>query len=256
MQIQNEFTIGWPPAETWAVLTNLERVAPCMPGAQLTDVVGGEYHGIIKVKLGAVAAQYKGAAHFESTDEASMSAVLVAEGRDTRGQGRASATVAAQLHPAGDGTRVTIDTDLSISGKVAQFGRGVMMEVSSKLLAEFAQRLEADLSGQAQAEPVPVAYDMPSEGKAPLDATPSGSPDGGPAATDMGESARRPPASAGEPEAIDLMALAGGSMAKRVIPPALAVSGIAMVLSRRVRTRLVWAAVATGLILADRRQWG
>src|SRR5262249_31208639 len=118
MELTNEFRVDASPEATWDVLTDLERIAPCMPGAQLQEVEGDEYRGIGKVKVGPITAQYKGAATFVERDESGRRAVLKADGRETRGQGNASATITATLVPDGSGTRVTVLTDLHITGKV------------------------------------------------------------------------------------------------------------------------------------------
>ena len=143
MELTNEFRVDASPATTWSVLTDVERIAPCMPGAQLQEVEGDEYRGVVKVKVGPITAQYKGAATFIELDEANHRAVLKADGRETRGQGNASATITATLVPDGDGTRVSVVTDLTVTGKVAQFGRGVMADVSAKLLGQFVESLES-----------------------------------------------------------------------------------------------------------------
>src|SRR5215475_12861988 len=122
MELTNEFTVGVPVERAWQVLTDVELIAPCMPGAQLQEVEGDEYRGIVKVKVGPITAQYKGAARFLERDEPGRRAVLKADGRETRGQGNASATITATLEADGDGTKVTVLTDLHITGKVAQFG--------------------------------------------------------------------------------------------------------------------------------------
>src|SRR3954454_340125 len=142
MELTNDFRVDVPPSTAWTVLTDVERIAPCMPGAQLQEVEGDEYRGVVKVKVGPITAQYKGKAVFQELDEASHRAVLKAEGRDTRGQGNATATITATLVPDGEGTHVTVQTDLTVTGKVAQFGRGVMADVSSKLLGQFVECLE------------------------------------------------------------------------------------------------------------------
>src|SRR4051794_27347222 len=142
MEIQDSFRVDLPVDEAWRLLLDVERIAPCLPGAQLQEIEGDEYRGVVKVKVGPITAQYKGSARFESIDEAAHSAVLVGTGRDTRGQGNASATVNLALASDGTGTRVDISTDLAITGKVAQFGRGVMADVSSKLLGQFVENLE------------------------------------------------------------------------------------------------------------------
>ncbi|HYD09381.1 MAG TPA: SRPBCC family protein [Acidimicrobiales bacterium] len=167
MELTNEFTVGVPVDQAWALLTDLEKIAPSMPGAQLTEVEGEEYRGNVKVKVGPITAQYKGAATFVSKDDANHVAVIKAEGRDTRGQGNASAQITATLVPEGSGTKVTVSTDLTITGKVAQMGRGVMVDVSSKLLDQFVQSLERDVlveesgaeatDSSTSSEPAPAA---------------------------------------------------------------------------------------------------
>ncbi|MGH9186261.1 MAG: SRPBCC family protein, partial [Acidimicrobiales bacterium] len=142
MELTNDFRVGVPIGQAWDVLTDVERIAPCMPGAQLQEVEGDEHRGVVKVKVGPITAQYKGAARFVELDADTHRAVLRAEGRETRGQGNANATITATLEADGDGTRVQVITDLTVTGRVAQFGRGVMAEVSAKLLGQFVDCLE------------------------------------------------------------------------------------------------------------------
>ncbi|HUL28108.1 MAG TPA: SRPBCC family protein [Streptosporangiaceae bacterium] len=143
MELAHEFTVNTPIGRAWAVLTDIERIAPCMPGAELTEVDGDTYHGLVKVKVGPITAQYKGTASFVEKDEAAHRAVLKAAGRDARGQGNASAMVTAVMAGEGEGTRVAVTTDMTISGRVAQFGRGVMADVTAKLIQQFVDNLEA-----------------------------------------------------------------------------------------------------------------
>src|SRR4029453_3230876 len=157
----NEFRVGVPVEQAWEVLTDVERIAPCMPGAQLQEIEGDEYRGIVKVKVGPITAQYKGAASFVEKDDAGHRAVLRAEGRETRGQGNANATLTGQPESDGDGTKVSVVTELTITGRVAQFGRGVLADVSSKLLGQFVDCLETNVlaggsSGPSDAAPVSV----------------------------------------------------------------------------------------------------
>lgn len=142
MEMSHEFEVSSPLAETWAVLTDIERIAPCMPGAELRGIEDDEFRGVVKVKLGAITAEYRGAARFVEKDDTAHRAVLRAEGREARGQGRAAATITARLAPRGSGTKVSVATDLQITGRVAQFGRGVLAEVSSTLLGQFVDNLE------------------------------------------------------------------------------------------------------------------
>ena len=147
MELSNEFVVPVAVDEAWVLLTDVERIAPCMPGAQLTEIEGDEYRGVVKVKVGPITAQYKGKATFVEKDDAAHKAVLRAEGRDTRGQGNANATITATLVAEDGGTRVTVVTDLAITGRAAQFGRGVMADVSSKLLGQFVSCLEKNVLG-------------------------------------------------------------------------------------------------------------
>ncbi|HMC68628.1 MAG TPA: SRPBCC family protein, partial [Mycobacteriales bacterium] len=123
--------------EAWTVLTDIERIAPCMPGATLEGAEGDEYRGTVKVKVGPMTAQYKGAVRFVERDDAAHKAVLQADGREARGQGNAAATITATVSADGDGSAVYVVTDLTISGKVAQFGRGVLADVSTRLMGQF-----------------------------------------------------------------------------------------------------------------------
>src|SRR5579864_6076272 len=157
MELSNEIQVGVSVPEAWKVLTDVERIAPMLPGAELQEVEGDEYRGVVKVKVGPITAQYKGKAHFVERDEAAGRAVLRAEGRDTRGQGNANATITATLTPEGGGTRVAVVTDLAISGRVAQFGRGMLADVSAKLLDQFVESLHEDLLAGPAAAATPDA---------------------------------------------------------------------------------------------------
>ena len=147
MELNNEFRVAVPAAKTWKVLTDVERVAPCIPGAQLLSVDGDEFTGAVKVKVGPITVSYKGEAAFQEKDAAAQRVVIKASGKETRGSGNAAALVTAQLKDEGDATHVVITTDLTISGKAAQFGRGVLADVSTSLIGQFARNLEAELLG-------------------------------------------------------------------------------------------------------------
>ena len=149
MELVNEFRVPVSSAQAWEVLTDVERVAPCIPGAQLLSVDGDDFTGAVKVKVGPITVSYRGDATFQEKDQAAQRVVIKANGKETRGSGNAAALVTAQLKDDGGATRVVITTDLTISGKAAQFGRGVLADVSSNLIAQFAKRLEADLVGGA-----------------------------------------------------------------------------------------------------------
>jgi carbon monoxide dehydrogenase subunit G len=156
MELTNEFRVPLAVDGAWAVLTDIERIAPCMPGATLEGVEGDDYKGTVKVKVGPMTAQYRGTVRFLERDEPGHRAVLRAEGRETRGQGNAAATITATVTPDGDGAAVAVVTDLTISGKVAQFGRGVLGDVSTRLMGQFVDCLEKDLAaGESSAPPPP-----------------------------------------------------------------------------------------------------
>ena len=144
MELVNDFTVNTPIDEAWGVFTDVGCIAPCLPGAQLQEVEGDIYRGVVKVKVGPITAQFKGEAHLVETDESQHRIVLRAKGRDTAGKGNADATITAKLEPLGSHiTRCTVTTDLNITGKVAQFGRGALADVSTKLLGQFVEQLEA-----------------------------------------------------------------------------------------------------------------
>lgn len=149
MKLENEFTVDVPVEDVWNVLLDLERITPCLPGAALTEETGdSEYDGKMKVKLGPVTQEYNGTVKIEEADESQHRAVLKADGKDARGQGTASATITSTLHDEGNGsTRVQVETDMQITGRAAQFGRGMQQQVSEKLLTRFADCLENEITG-------------------------------------------------------------------------------------------------------------
>jgi carbon monoxide dehydrogenase subunit G len=228
VEINDSFRVDLPVEETWRVLMDIERIAPCLPGAQLQEIAGEEYRGVVKVKVGPITAQYKGAAYFESRDDATHVAVIKGSGRDTRGQGNASATITMRLVPDGGGTAVSVETDLAITGKVAQFGRGVMADVSAKLLAQFVANLERDVLSEpsvdlvaaaeeeaAAAAPAPAASG--GAGAAPSDSALSGPPtSNGALKTDEGVTVRTIDSPEAEP--VDLLEMGGSPLLKRLLP--------------------------------------
>jgi len=162
MELTNQFVVDVPVEQAWCVLTDVERIAPCMPGAELQEVDGKEYRGVVKVKVGPITAQYKGKATFLEQDAATHRAVLRAEGRETRGQGNATAIITAILEPIREGTRVSVVTDLTVTGRATQFGRGVMADVSNKLVGQFVDCLELTvLAGPTADEDGPRTAEEP-----------------------------------------------------------------------------------------------
>jgi carbon monoxide dehydrogenase subunit G len=207
MELINTFEVSVPIETAWKVLTDVERIAPCLPGAQLQEIEGEEYRGIVKVKVGPIQAQYKGKATFLERDDVNFKAVLDAAGRDTRGQGNASAIITAQLEAAGESTLVTVTTDLTVTGKVAQFGRGVLADVSAKILTQFVDNLEqtvlVDDSIVAPVAEVPAAAPVASDA---------------PAAVSAEEAPTIRKIDQPEPEAINLLEQAGSPVLKRAVP--------------------------------------
>ena len=209
MELKSEFRVGIPVEQAWSTLTDVEFIAPCMPGAQLTEIDGDEFKGGVKVKVGPITAQYKGSAKFVELDEANRRIVLEASGRDSRGAGNAAAEVTAEMTPDGDGTVVSIATDLKVTGKVAQFGRGVMADVTEKLIGQFVDSLEQKLS---------EIGDQDSSGAEASDAAADDA--------ETADEAAETPASSGprqiemaESEPVDLLETAGRPMLKRILAP-------------------------------------
>jgi carbon monoxide dehydrogenase subunit G len=148
MKIVNEFTVSVPVEEAWDVLTDLEQVIPLMPGATMTGRDGDDVLGKVKVKVGPVTSEFSGKVRFVEQDRDKHRAVIDGRGKESRGTGNAAATVTAQLFEAGEHTRVNVDTDLKIVGKLAQFGSGMLQQVSEKLLGQFIDSLEAKLANR------------------------------------------------------------------------------------------------------------
>ena len=213
MELINEFEVDAPLDVVWSVLTDVERIAPCLPGAQLQEVEGDEYRGVVKVKVGPITAQYKGAASFVEKDDSGYRAVLRAEGRDTRGTGNATADITAEMAPTATGTRVAVTTDLKVTGKVAQFGRGVMADVSKKLMGQFADNL-SELLDQVQPDSEP-AVDGPASAEVSL----PGQAEEQVRVIDAPEAA-----------AVDLLGAAGTPVLKRLLPVAVAVVVLVVVI--------------------------
>ncbi len=257
MDLTNEFTVPVPVERAWEVLNDVELIAPCLPGAQLQEIEGDEYRGVVKVKVGPITAQYKGAATFQEQDEANRKIVLKAEGRDTRGQGSASALITATMTESGSGpdvsTHVVVESDVTIKGKVAQFGRGMIAEVSAKLLTQFVEclegKLEADPSGDTPGDDAAEAAKAQSD-VAAATSEPTGATDGDdvatvgdPAAeaakqaTDAGadDTAGKPKVRKIEQEAsapVDLLDSAGAPVAKR-LAPLVAIVAVLLLLGKR-----------------------
>ena len=188
MDLNHSFSVNVPVDDAWRILTDVERIAPCLPGAKLEEVNGDTYSGFVKVKVGPIQAQFKGQASFVERDDAAHKAVLKGEGRDTTGKGNASALITARLTAESPtSTKVTVDTDLNITGKVAQFGRGAMADISNKLLDQFVENLNQLIAASN---------------------TPAGT----------GEPAAPAPSSSDDVEALVLLSVSSGAILKRALP--------------------------------------
>ncbi|MBM4601118.1 membrane oxidoreductase [Rhodococcus hoagii] len=198
MKIADQFTVDAPIERAWEVLTDLEGIAPLLPGARMTGREGDDYLGTVKIKVGPVTTEFAGRASFAEKDARSHTAVIDARGKEKRGSGNASATITARLHEEGDATRVTVDTDMKVVGKLAQFGSGMLSQVSAKLMGQFASSLEDRLASETSGT---------ATGALPP-------PDNGPGvAAVSGPVAVEP-----DVEPIDLVALSGIGTARRLMP--------------------------------------
>jgi carbon monoxide dehydrogenase subunit G len=237
VHLEHSCTVPVGIDEAWRVLLDIERIAPCMPGAAIDSVDGDDFTGTVKVKLGPIGLTYKGKASFVEKDETTHRAVIDARGRDARGNGTAAAKITANLAEAGAGTEVKVVTELDITGKPAQFGRGVMVDVGNKLIGQFADCLAGQLSGDA---PVAAAKKAPAK-KVPAKKAAAGAAAAkkAPATTAAGETppaepvAAAPARPAAEPEPINLLESAGPAVAKRLAPLVLVLLVLLIIVRRR-----------------------
>jgi len=224
MKIANQFTVSAPIEQAWNVLCDLEQVIPLMPGAQLVGQEGDDYLGKVKIKVGPVTSEFSGKVRFVEQDRGQHRAVIDGKGKEARGTGNAAATVTAQLHEAGERTNVTVDTDLKIVGKLAQFGSGMLQQVSEKLLGQFVESLEAKLATESGGGPQGAEGPESTETAAgAATAATSGSPNGQVAGP------RQSPAAA-EPAPIDLLELAGAGQLTKYAPVAAAVLAVLLLI--------------------------
>lgn len=244
VDLVDSFVLPLPIDRAWDLLLDLEKIAPCMPGAQLTEIEGDEHRGKVKIKVGPITAQFAGQARFTEKDAATHRAVITAEGREARGQGNANAVVTASLSaidgPQGPGTstKVEVVTDLTISGKVAQFGRGVIADVSSKLISQFVANVEKmvneDNASATDATDPTAATAASGSDEAPTAAPVEPTLDEAPDATpDAIAPAQVPPTirqiHSIEAEPVDLFELTGGVVAKRLAPVAAVAALVALI---------------------------
>ncbi|CAK7286339.1 SRPBCC family protein [Streptomyces sp. RM1] len=204
MELHHEFTVPVPVEEAWPVLLDIERVAPCLPGAVVEEYDGTTVTGSVKVKVGPVTVTYRGTAVFEEQDAVAHRMVLVANGRETRGQGTARARITGTLSERDGGTAVSVRTDLTVTGRPAQFGRGVLAEVGDRLVGRFADCLAARLAERPEQAEEAAASEPP----------------------------RAEPRAAQEPPPLDLLRTAGGPVARRAAPVVAAVAALVLVVLR------------------------
>lgn len=227
MELRHEFTVPVPADEAWRVLLDIERVAPCMPGATVNSFDGETIDGMVKVKVGPMSVTYRGTAAFRERDEARRRIVLAADGKEARGQGTVHATVTGSLLQNGEGddavTTVTVTTDLTVTGRPAQFGRGVMAEVGDRLIGRFADCLAGEVAGTLPSEEEAAAHG------AAVPAAGEPHPNGGAPAAVAG--------AAGDEEPLDLLRLAGMPVAKRAAAALAGMAGLAALLSYLRRRR-------------------
>ena len=221
MDLNHAFTVEVPVEDAWRILTDVERIAPCLPGAQLQEIEGDIYRGAVKVKVGPIQAQFKGQASFVEFDDVAHKVVLKGEGRDIGGKGNASALITAELTAlTATSTSVTVNTDLSVTGKVAQFGRGAMADISDKLLAQFVVNLNEMIAASDSEAPVPApvaetAAPAPAAAAAPATETP---------AEPAQPTVRK--IDGPEAEALDLLSISRGVIVKRALPVVVVVAAI------------------------------
>ena len=237
MELEHSFTVPVPRGQAWDVLLNVERVAPCMPGATLDSVDGDQIKGRIKVKVGPISMTYAGTATFTERDSAAGVVTLEASGKETRGAGTASAMIRSELHDQGDSTGVTVHTSLNVTGRPAQLGRGVMAEVSGKLIGIFAANLAGMLAAGNGSAPV----DIPEPAAAEPLAETTGRASPAAAATGAAAPASTIPTAAPAPseDSLNLLVVAGLPVLKRIAAPAGALLAVlaTVLIWRRLRPR-------------------
>lgn len=222
MKLSNDITVPAPIEEAWELMLDVERVAPCLPGASIEESDGDEYKGSMKVKIGPIVSQFEGTLKIDEADEEARRAVMSAKARDSRGKGSANATITSTLEPAEEGTRVTVETDLRVTGPAASFGRGVMEDVSAMLMTQFADCLATKLGREAPAEAATAAAPAAGEGAedgepvARAQALPDDVPKPPPAQAEAPPPAPEP----ADDNVLDLGAVGREAIGRRAAPPA------------------------------------
>jgi carbon monoxide dehydrogenase subunit G len=227
MRFENEIEVAQPPKELFAFLTDVERVAPCLPGASIDGRDGDDYTGSMKVKVGPITGTYKGKMRFLEQDEDALRAVMSARAAEVNGQGDAEAKITTQIEEAGDdASRIRMETDLQMRGRVAQFGRGAMEKISQRMFDEFARNLEREMSGGGAPEPE-AAEDEAAPAEAPRGEEPS--------EPSKPSEPAKPAAATSEPQALDAMSMFVAPALQKALPvlgPALIGFGYGYLLGR------------------------
>jgi uncharacterized protein len=221
MRFENEIEVAQPPKELFAFLTDVERVAPCLPGASIDGRDGDDYTGSMKVKVGPITGTYKGKMRFIEQDEDALRAVMSARAAEVNGQGDAEAKITTQIEPAGDeSSRIRMETDLQMRGRVAQFGRGAMERISQRMFDEFARNLEREMAGGGAAADGGGAAEPEGESQSEPEATAGDAPEppGERPRTAAAPAAKRAAAAAGDGEALDAMSLFVAPALQKVLP--------------------------------------
>jgi carbon monoxide dehydrogenase subunit G len=223
MKIENEFVVGAPVQQAWEAMLDLERVAPCLPGASIDEASDGEYQGTMTIKLGPISARYRGTVKVEEADEENHRAVMKANGQETRGQGSASATITSTLYEENGNTRVHVETDMQVAGRVAQFGRGIMQDVAEEMMGRFSTCLEQEIVGGGAEE----ESGQPAEER-PEHADEAGSTETGASVDERQERRRSGSTSPHEVEPLDLGGISRGALVKRAAPVLVGLAGLGL----------------------------
>ena len=223
MKIENEFVVGAPVQQAWEAMLDLERVAPCLPGASIDEASDGEYQGTMSIKLGPISARYRGTVRVEEADEENHRAVMKANGQETRGQGSASATITSTLYEENGNTRVHVETDMQVAGRVAQFGRGIMQDVAEEMMGRFSTCVEQEIVGNGAAQ----ESGQPAEERS-KHADEAGSTETGASVHEKQEGRKSRSSSPHEVEPLDLGGISRGALVKRAAPVLVGLAGLGL----------------------------
>jgi carbon monoxide dehydrogenase subunit G len=222
MKIENEFMVSAPVQQAWNAMLDLERIAPCLPGASIDEAADEEYQGTMAIRLGPISARYRGTVRVEEADEENYRAVLKANGNETRGQGSASATITSTLYEENGSTRVHVETDMQVAGRVAQFGRGIMQDVAEEMMDRFSTCLEQEIVGGGAEEELEEASEAEASEQEPTTAA------GGPSTSAQQEESKTRKVSPREVEPLDLGDISRGALVRRAAPVLAGLAGLGL----------------------------